>query len=83
MAPLVTWHVSLCGWMSHRRGLAAIVALAPAKPPIISDNETFLTLATEEVAFPGFREVARRDRVDKESGGVLVVVRTELEECTA
>jgi hypothetical protein len=50
--------------------------LEQSKPDVILITETWLDSSTEEVAIPGYRSIARRDRAgDKIGGGVDIFVR--------
>ena len=53
----------------------------PAKPLVVSVNETFLTKAVPSIMLEGYTLVERRDRQDQGGGGVAVFVLSQYETC--
>ena len=70
-------HLNMRGYVSHIAEVTALIRDLPAKPFLVSLNETFLSEAIEQVKLEGYQVLARRDRKERWGGGVLVFVLDE------
>ena len=74
---LTMLHLNMRGYLSHIAEVTALIRDLPAKPFLVSLNETFLSEAIEQVKLEGYQVLARRDRKERWGGGVLVFVLDE------
>ena len=70
-------HLNMRGYVSHIAEVTALIRDLPAKPFLVSLNETFLSEAIEQVKLEGYQVLARRDRKERWGGGVFVFVLDE------
>ena len=73
LSRIVIWHLNIQGLRSSLAELTGRIRLSERRPDMICINESFLDSSIGAVELEGYKEVARRDRVDGSSRGGIIV----------
>ena len=65
-------HMNIRGFLSHLAELEIYIDNLPNRPSIITLNETFLDKSVEHIQISGYLLVSRRDRTEREGGGIAL-----------
>ena len=76
--PITILHSNIRGFISHSTELLGQIELLTTKPSFISLNETLLDASIEDLTLSGYTLVSRKDREDRQGGGIALFCLPEI-----